>query len=226
MSADPLPITAVIPAFRRPDLVGRAVASALAQRPVPPAEVIVVDDASGDDTAEVARQAGATVIVNPENLGEGATRNVGIEAASRPWIALLDSDDEWLPDHLGRLWPLRDGHVLLGAACLGVGDGPLAGRLLGWAGPRPLVLRSPRDLLWPRNLGPPSGAMLQRDALLAAGGFPEGMRLGVDIDAWLRLLERGTGIVSPEVGVLYRVHEAQISGDRAAMRAARVDVYQ
>src|SRR3954452_17493718 len=103
MSAERLPVSVVIPASRRPDLVRRAVASALAQRPVPPAEVIVVDDASGDDTAEVARQAGATVIVNPEDLGAGATRNAGIEAASRPWIALLDSDDEWLPEHLGRL---------------------------------------------------------------------------------------------------------------------------
>ena len=226
MSAEPLPVAVVVPAYRRPDLVRRAVASALAQRPAPPAEVIVVDDASGDDTAEAARQAGATVLVNAENVGEGATRNVGVSAASQPWIALLDSDDEWLPDHLARLWPLHDGHVLLGAACLGVGDGPLAGRLLGWPGPRPLVLRSPRDLVWPRNLVTPSGAMVRRDALLAAGGFAEGMRQAADLDTWLRVLEQGTGIVSPEVGVLYRVHAAQVSRDRGAMHAARVDLYE
>jgi glycosyltransferase involved in cell wall biosynthesis len=225
MSAEPLPVSVVIPAYCRPDLVRRAVASVLAQRPAPPAELIVVDDASDDDTAEAARQAGATVLVNPENIGEGATRNVGVGAASQPWIALLDSDDEWLPDHLATLWPLRDGHVLLGAACLGVGDGPLAGRLLGWPRSRPLVLRSPTDLVWPKNLVTPSGALVRRDALLEAGGFAERMPQAADLDTWLRVLERGTGIVSPEVGVLYRVHEAQISRDRQAMHAARVSLY-
>ena len=226
MSAEPLPIAVVIPAYRRAELVAQAVASVMAQRPAPPAEVIVVDDASGDDTAEAARQAGATVLVNPDNVGEGATRNVGVGAASQPWIALLDSDDEWLPDHLASLWPLRDGHVLLGAACLGVGDGPLAGRFLGWPGPGPLVLESPRNLAWPRNLVTPSGALVQREALLAAGGFAEGMRQAADLDTWLRVLEQGTGLVSPKVGVLYRVHDEQVSRDRAAMHAARVDLYE
>src|SRR4051794_4178924 len=113
MSAEPLPISVVIPAYRRADLVRRAVASVRAQRPAQPAEIIVVDDASGDGTADAARDSGATVVVNPANVGEGAARNVGVRAATQPWIALLDSDDEWLPDHLSRLWPLRDGHVLV-----------------------------------------------------------------------------------------------------------------
>lgn len=225
MSAEPLPITVVIPAYRRADLVRRAVASVLAQRPSVPAEVLVVDDASGDDTGVAAGEAGATVIVNPENLGEGGARNAGVRAATQPWIALLDSDDEWLPDHLAQLWPLRGPHVLLGAACMGVGRGPLAGRLLGWPGPDPLVLRTPRDLVWPRNLVTPSGALVRRDALLAAGGFAGRMPQAADLDTWLRVLEQGTGLVSPAVGVIYRVHDEQVSRDRGAMHAARLELY-
>ena len=68
---DPLPVSVVIPAFNRPDMVARAVRSALEQQPRPPAEVIVVDDGSSDDTAAAASAAGARVIRHEVNQGEG-----------------------------------------------------------------------------------------------------------------------------------------------------------
>ena len=94
---DPLPVSVVIPAFNRPEMVARAVRSALEQQPRRPAEVIVVDDASSDDTAAAASAAGARVIRHEVNQGEGAARNTAIRAARHDWVALLDSDDEFLP---------------------------------------------------------------------------------------------------------------------------------
>jgi glycosyltransferase involved in cell wall biosynthesis len=80
----------------------RALESAFAQTALP-AEVIVVDDGSSDDTAELARAAGARVIAQ-NNGGTGEARNTGIRAASQPWIALLDADDEWTTDKLESQW--------------------------------------------------------------------------------------------------------------------------
>ena len=62
--------------------------------------MIVVDDASTDDTAEVAEAFGAQVIRHERNLGAAAAYESGLRAASHEWVALLDDDDEWLPHHL------------------------------------------------------------------------------------------------------------------------------
>ena len=116
-SASPaLPVTVVIPAYNRGARIGRAVGTALRQRPRPPAQVIVVDDCSTDGTAEAAMRAGADVFRHEVNRGAGAARNTAIEHASQPWVAFLDSDDEWLPNHLAALWSVRAGHVLVGGA--------------------------------------------------------------------------------------------------------------
>jgi glycosyltransferase involved in cell wall biosynthesis len=219
-----LPVSVVIPAFRRPAEVRRAVESVRRQT-CAPAEIIVVDDASGDDTAAAAEAAGASVLRLEQNVGEGGARNAGIEHANQDWIALLDSDDEWLPWHLERLWPERADHVVVGAACLAVGAGVNAGRVYGWCGPAPRVLRSPSEIVWPENVLPPSGAIVRREAVLRAGGFPLRAPQAGDLDAWIRLLEIGTGKVCDHISVLYHVHGDQASGDRHAMHQARLALY-
>lgn len=94
----------VIPVYNRRALVGRAIRSVLAQKGVD-FEVIVVDDASDDGTPEQVREefGDAVKIVRlAANSGVSAARNRGIETAAGEWIALLDSDDEWLPNKLAR----------------------------------------------------------------------------------------------------------------------------
>src|SRR3954462_10720907 len=81
-------VSVVIPAWRCAGYVEAAVRSVQAQTE-PPLELIVVDDGSGDGTAEAARALGATVIEHESNQGVGQTRNDGIHAASGEWIALL-----------------------------------------------------------------------------------------------------------------------------------------
>jgi glycosyltransferase involved in cell wall biosynthesis len=96
----PLPVSVIIPTYNRGPLVGRAVASVLATT-TPDDEVIVVDDGSTDRTEEaLAPYLPRILYIRTPNAGAGAARNRGIGAASRPLVAFLDSDDEWMPDKL------------------------------------------------------------------------------------------------------------------------------
>jgi glycosyltransferase involved in cell wall biosynthesis len=225
----PLPVSVVIPAFNRPAMVARAVRSALEQQPRPPAEVIVVDDASSDDTAEAARAAGARVIRHEVNRGEGAARNTAIRASAYDWIALLDSDDEFLPGHLASLWPHRNGHVILGSSAVAVASDPADDTLIGRPGWGPEVLSSPGKVLRRGNALVATSVMLRKDVALEVGLFAEGMERAADLDLWLRMLEHGTGYVSSDVTVRYHVHDGQVSGDLIKMgeaHAAVVDAYR
>jgi glycosyltransferase involved in cell wall biosynthesis len=223
MDGDALPVTVVIPAYRCAGTIERAVRSALAQEP-PPAEVVVVDDASGDATGSLAAALGARVVVHDQNSGEGAARNTGMRTASHDWIAFLDGDDEWLPGHLATLWDARDGHVIVGSAALGCGERPEHHRVRGWGGPGARVLRGPADVVVPENKLTASSVLVSRDAALAAGGFRADMPRAADLDLWLRMLESGTGVALARVTALYHQHPGQVSVDRRPMDEATTQV--
>jgi succinoglycan biosynthesis protein ExoO len=98
-------VSFIIAAFNAERSLARAVESALGQREVR-AEVIVVDDCSGDRTREVARLFPADrvrLVALGENRGPGAARNAGLAIARGPWIAVLDADDTVHPDRLARM---------------------------------------------------------------------------------------------------------------------------
>lgn len=96
------PVSAVIPCFRCSKTIARAVAS-IAHQTNKPAEVILVDDASGDGTLPVLKQLARKypdwikVLQLNENRGAASARNAGWDAASQPYIAFLDADDAWHP---------------------------------------------------------------------------------------------------------------------------------
>ncbi len=90
----------MIPAYNIAEFIGRAIDSVLAQTHKPD-EIVVVDDGSGDNTAEVIKSYGTKVrYIYQENAGLSAARNTGIKAAESEWIGLLDGDDNWLPEFL------------------------------------------------------------------------------------------------------------------------------
>ncbi len=93
-------ISVVIPTYNRAHLVGRAIASALAETR-PGDEVIVVDDGSTDDTRKAVEKYFHNIrYVKLPNGGAGKARNRGIQEATRDFLAFLDSDDEWIPGTL------------------------------------------------------------------------------------------------------------------------------
>lgn len=95
-------VSVVIPTFSRPELVTRAVRSALAQT-VDKIEVIVVVDGPDEATRNGLEAVGdprLRVVGLPAPGGAPNARNVGVREARAPWTALLDDDDEWLPEKL------------------------------------------------------------------------------------------------------------------------------
>lgn len=109
------PVSVVIPCFRCASTIGESVASVAAQT-LPPRQVILVDDASGDGTPNALHEVAAQyppgwidVIELPHNGGPSLARNAGWEHATQEYIAFLDSDDTWVETKLElQMRALRD----------------------------------------------------------------------------------------------------------------------
>jgi len=104
-------LSIVIPVKNEAASIGELVATA--QTEFPDAEVIVVDDGSADETAEVAEKAGAIVVKHPESLGNGAAVKTGARAAQGEVLALMDGDGQHDPREFKKLLDkLDDGYSM------------------------------------------------------------------------------------------------------------------
>jgi glycosyltransferase involved in cell wall biosynthesis len=95
-------VTVIIPTYNRAHTIQRCLRSVLCQS-YEPVQVLVVDDASTDNTRDrvlSVSDARIKYIRLSQNSGSQAARNEGIRQAKGAWIAFQDSDDEWLPDRL------------------------------------------------------------------------------------------------------------------------------
>jgi len=177
-------ISVVIPAYNAACFLPRCLKSIFAQT-LKPVEVIVVDDGSTDNTAEIAAAMGARVI-NRTNGGLSAARNTGIQCASSEWIALLDADDMWAPEKLERQ-----------ATCVGpdtvlVYTGIRYFDDSGVHEERPAIDPvTARKMLRYCNPITPSSALVRRDAVIQDGGFREDIRACEDWEMWFRLQRLG-----------------------------------
>lgn len=94
--ADVTTISVVIPACNEAAVIGRVVSALRASASWH--EVLVIDDGSTDDTAAVARAAGARVVRHPYNKGNGAAVKTAIRQATGEWIIVTDGDGQHRPD--------------------------------------------------------------------------------------------------------------------------------
>lgn len=91
-----------IPTYNCAAFIGETL-KAILQQTLPPAEIVVVDDGSTDDTCAVIEQFGERIkLIRIPNSGCGIARKTAIEHCTSAWIATCDSDDLWQPDHLAR----------------------------------------------------------------------------------------------------------------------------
>ncbi|MCX6828189.1 MAG: glycosyltransferase family 2 protein [candidate division Zixibacteria bacterium] len=98
--ASRLSVSVIIPTYNRAPLIVRALKSVLGQIGSDD-EIIVIDDGSTDNTAEVLQPFQAAIkYIRVPNKGAGAARNHGVSLATKDLIAFLDSDDEWMPGKL------------------------------------------------------------------------------------------------------------------------------
>lgn len=212
-------VTVVVPTKDRCELLRVTLDSVCAQRGVE-AEIIVVNDGSCDDTAQLLagwRRGRVRVLHNKSPMGVSQARNRGLAAAQGAWIAFCDDDDVWAPKKLR--WQL-DAAAAAGCGwALGgaINFGPASGVLLS-APPLPaeqLVQRLP----W-RNVVPGgcSNVVVRAEVLARTGGFHPGLRVLADWDLWLRLLRTGPPAVIDAPLVGYRVHAHSMSADPAGLR--------
>ncbi len=212
-------VAVVIPVHNRADLLPASIAAVLAQVP-PPAEVIVVDDESSDDSAEVAASLGVRVIRRTGSEGNpGPPRNVGMHAATATWVAFCDSDDLWAQGHLAELIAHATPDVVLVSAPGRESTGGWLGNARGKA-----VRLDAAGILAPGVNLIASATMVRRQEALQLGGFRS--RIAEDLDLWLRMLERGTAVLTARPTVVYQYHPGQMSQDGGVQAAAETIVWE
>ncbi|MBE0534890.1 MAG: glycosyltransferase family 2 protein [Phycisphaerae bacterium] len=195
---DSYSISVVIPAYNCGKYLARAIDSVLAQRRAAD-EIIVVDDGSTDNTAEVAARYGGRIrFLQQANAGASAARNTGIEAAMGEWVAFLDADDEWLPTKLQMQAAVLERHPQLawatgnyiGCTCLTEQRSahvPVEKARALTRGEEVVDFfgATVKDI-W----GCTDTMLVRRHALLEAGLFTPGLAWGEDFDMWWRIAYR------------------------------------
>jgi glycosyltransferase involved in cell wall biosynthesis len=195
-------ITVVLATYNRKACLPRAIASVLAQEGVR-FELIVVDDASTDGTADYVATLNdprIRVILSERNLGPSGARNVGLDAASAGIVAFLDSDDAYRPGRLAV--PLKafaadaDLVCVLSSAIKHDRDVPREARV-------PAVKLAAPAFEWAllADLIPieATSVTVRRAPALAAGGFCSTLRLIEDREFLIRLARKGAGRLVPDL---------------------------
>lgn len=210
-------ISVVIPCYNREGTIARALASVFSQDSAAD-EVIVVDDASTDNSRIVASAYPIKLLVNSTNMGAGASRNRGIAAASGGLIACLDSDDWWLDDHLRTMRALHARFPTAVAMASGVRrQGPRMPAARVSPGRIPtLQLVDAFEQSFAACPMPHQSTVLRKDAVRAIGGYTEDLRHADDFDLYLRLSRVGPFVLSPETTAVYWAHGGQLTsfGDK------------
>lgn len=192
MPPESVPVSVIMPAYNAAATIARALAS-IAGQTLPPMEVIVVDDGSRDGTAEIAERFAAEIgaakltVIRQQNKGAGAARNRAVDAATQPYLAFLDADDEWLPTKLERSMNVMiEGDYLLVAH--DYLDATENGDVHVDCARRFQESSDPYVQLYLKGYIPSISVITRRDAVIAAGGFDESLRNAQDFDLWLKLL--------------------------------------
>lgn len=227
-------ISVIIPTYNRRKQVLEALASVHAQT-LMPAEILVVDDGSTDDTEEhVAGLGGIVRYLRKENGGVSSARNHGIRMAKGEWIAFLDSDDEWAPGKLARQLAClaRTGAKVCLTGCTNE-DGDRLDDLetmdpnLGAGDERAYPSSDYRFFRHPRHPYIQT-AMVSRQALLDIGCFDETLRVAEDTKLLYRLvMNHGYAAVNePLVRICRKRSECGLSDDpNPSIAALRYDCY-
>ncbi|MCC7208320.1 MAG: glycosyltransferase [Anaerolineae bacterium] len=215
-------ISVVITNYNYGRFIADAIDSVLAQT-MPVDEIIVVDDASTDDSLHVleryASQVKAKLIRHPHNRGNpGATRNTGIAAATGAYIICLDADDMLEPTYVETCFNAIRGDIGIGVVYTGVQT------LIHGTGQRIVHHHWPLQFSWvwsvakktPPNNCIPTASLFRRSMWERCGGYDESIRCGEDAAFWVKAL--GTGFearkCTEEPLFVYRRHGPSISTTR------------
>lgn len=223
--AEDILISVIVPAFDAAATLEETVASALGQT-LSALEVIVVDDGSRDDTADIAARLARADrrlrLVRSDNRGVGHARNLGIQHARGRYVAPLDADDIWHPTKLEKqldVFRARPDLGLVYCHCDRIDDkGRVIYRLPCYAADGWALLQH----AFFNFISNGSAIMVPRAIALELGGYAPGLRaVGAegceDYLLQLRILARHRVACVPEALVGYRAHASNMSADGLRM---------
>lgn len=213
----------VIPAFRAGSTI-RATLESAANQMLRPAEILVFEDGRWDNLASIvtqfARSAPCPVLLrgSPVNRGVSAARNTLLREASGDYVAFLDADDIWTPDHLEQAavgFTAGADVVFSGVTFIDAAGDPLPGR----AEPGLRQLADMAPALFHYNFVQCTSTLcVRRSCLDRIGLFDPDLSHGEDLDLWLRLLEAGCHWrYSGRCTCAYRKHRTSAMGQTLLM---------
>lgn len=216
-------VTVVVPVYNRAGLVGDTLRSVEAQT-LTDWECVIVDDGSTDETPEIVDAFCARDprfrSLRQENAGPAAARNHGIAIARGRYIALIDSDDQFVPDRLEWQVAVLDaapGAVLVyGDTWQFSADDPERGMLCVGADAPPFRGPAFERLL---QHSPIYAPLVRAHTIRELGGFNPDLEYSEDWEMWLRLARVGDFIFVPRVATRYRIHAGNRSGLQGGVEA-------
>ncbi len=208
-------VSVVVPTRNRRRLLQQTLRSILAQDGVA-VEVIVVDEASGDGTAEFLASLGedrVTSIRHQSAKGLARARNAGLDVVTTEWVAFVDDDDLWAPGKLMcQLAALRE-TPLAEWACVGAALVDERLRVFGQQRLEPQA--DVVSLLQAGNVipGSASSVLTRTEFVRAVGAFREDLRWGEDWDLWIRMALAAPLAVVDRPLMAYRLWPTSMSHD-------------
>ncbi len=217
-------VSVIIPTFDRELLLPRAVHSVLKQSHTA-LECIVVDDGSTDRTLEVlapiAEADPRLRVLGQANAGVAAARNVGLAVCRGEYVALLDSDDEWLPRkiEIQLAWMRQMGWQVSQTEEIWIRGGRRVNPMRKHAKPMGDFFERALETC----LVSPSCAMFTRGVLDDVGDFDPDLRTCEDYDYWLRtLLVHGIGLVPEALTIRHGGRGDQLSAQMLGQDLFRI----
>lgn len=207
-------VSIIIPTFNREKLVCKAIKSVLNQT-FSDFELIVVDDASTDQTKDVVgdfNDERIQYLRHAQNAGVCAARNTGLAVAQGRYVAFLDSDDEWLPEkleqqiHQFEMAPQQVGVVYTWLQIIDEQEEVCKLRQPSLSG------QLQQDLLYSNFIGTPSTLMVKNELIRQTDGFDTRLRCCEDWDMWLQLAKLCEFSLIQVPLVQYREHDEEGRG--------------
>jgi len=219
-------VSVIIPSFNRAYCLPNAIDSVLSQNFECELELIVIDDGSTDETRELIAQSYPDVVyLHQANLGVSGARNYGLREASGDWIALLDSDDVWLPNKLAtQIKLLREtGLKVCHTEEIWIRNGVRVNQMNKHQKTGGLIYQN----CLPLCAMSPSSIMIHRSVFDDIGVFDESLPACEDYDLWLRLSARfEVAFVSEPMIIKVGGHDDQLSRQHWGMDRFRVIALQ
>lgn len=212
-------ISVVIPTFKRPDLLLRLLKS-IASQTLLPDEVIVIDDCSLMDQEynsvidEIRYKLPSLEFISLQvNSGAPVARNTGIKLARNDWIALVDDDDEWLPEKLEKQMELIQNSNVEKLGLVYSWTKAIGQKGQESYDSKVSVKGNAQKALLSTNFIMSASVVVNKEAICESGLFDEAMPSCQDWDMWIRIVLQGYHIdLVEEVLALYHRHGGKSIG--------------